>query len=125
MLSYVLAEVDQYDEFFQLMRIHAADYLNQTMGIMGLNWQQFEQLFRTVGQIYAIHESDQLAGFCWIEERGNILHLRELILKKGFQGKGIGTQVLQMLEDKYVGQIVTIQLGVHRSNERAIARTDL
>jgi ribosomal protein S18 acetylase RimI-like enzyme len=121
MLTYEPAKVEQYDEFLQLMRDHAANYLERTMELMQMTWQQFDHLFRTVGQVYGIYEDDQLAGFYWIEERGKVLHLHGLVLAGQFQGKGIGTQVLKMLETKYRGSMDAIELGVHKSNEKARA----
>ncbi len=67
-----------------------------------------------------IYDGKQLAGFYWIEERENVLHLHALLLKRQFQGKGIGTQTLNMLVSKYMGTMRTIELGVHESNEGAI-----
>ncbi len=119
MLTYKPARAEQYDGFLQLMRNHAADYLERTMELMQMTWQQFDHLFRTVGQVYGIYEDDQLAGFYWIEERERILHLHGLVLKGQFQGKGIGTQVLKMLETEHRGSMDAIELGVHESNERA------
>jgi ribosomal-protein-alanine N-acetyltransferase len=61
-----------------------------------------------------------VAGFCWIEERGRVLHLHGLILRKEFQGRGIGGRVLEMLETRFSGRVDTIELGVHRSNTGAV-----
>jgi ribosomal protein S18 acetylase RimI-like enzyme len=73
------------------------------------------------GQVYGIYQDGQLAGFYWIEEREDTLHLHGLILKSEFQGQGIGSQVLAMLAASYRSRVKAIELGVHRSNERAIA----
>ena len=119
MLTYEPARVEQYDEFLQLMRNHTANYLERTMELMQMTWQQFVHLFRTVGQVYGIYEDDQLAGFYWIEEREKVLHLHGLVLTGQFQGEGIGTQVLKMLESMYRGSMDAIELGVHKCNEKA------
>lgn len=121
MLTYEPAKKDQYAEFLHLMRNHAADYLEHTLQLMQMTWQQFDHLFRTVGQVYGIYEDEKLAGFYWIEERGRILHLHGLVLKGECQGKGIGTQVCEMLEVTYRSRMDAIELGVHQSNERAKA----
>jgi ribosomal protein S18 acetylase RimI-like enzyme len=121
MPTYEPVKVEQYDEFLQLGRDQAANYFERTMELMQMTWQQCDHMFRTVGQVYGICENDQVAGFYWIEERGKVLHLHGLVLKEQFQGKGIGTQVLKMLETKYRGSMDAIELGVHKSNEKASA----
>ncbi len=103
------------------MRKHASNYLGHTLELMRMTWEEFAHLFMTVGQVYGIYEDHRLAGFYWIEERGNVLHLHALVLKEEFQGKGIGTRVLKMLEKKYKNDVKYIELGVHISNERARA----
>jgi ribosomal protein S18 acetylase RimI-like enzyme len=44
-----------------------------------------------------------------------------LILKPGFQGQGIGTQVLNALRETYCPTFESIELGVHGFNTRALA----
>ena len=119
MLTYKSATLDQVDELFRLMEADSSEYLQESLKTMQMTRDQFAHLFRTVGEVYAIYQDDELAGFYWIEERGNILHLHGLILKPSFQGRGIGTQVLQMLVDRYQGKMDHVELGVHQSNERA------
>lgn len=119
MLSYLPARADQYEELLPLMETDAANYLHDTLSLMQMSRAQFAHLFRTVGEVFTIHQDGQLAGFYWIEERGEVLHLHGLILKASFQGQGIGTQVLQMLLDHYRDRVKAIELGVHQSNERA------
>ena len=120
MLAYKPATVDQYDALFQLMRSDATDYLQQTLELMKMNWEQFADLFRTVGKVNGIYQDGCLAGFYWIEEREKILHLHGLILDARFRGQGIGTQVLQMLIARYQDDMDAIELGVHQSNVGAI-----
>lgn len=121
MITYERAKVEQYEEFMQLMWSHAADYLESTMRLMEMTYQQFNHLFRKVGQVYGVYEDGQCVGFYWIEERENVLYLHGLVLKELFQGKGIGSQVLRMLETKYRGSMDSIELGVHKSNVKARA----
>ncbi|MBE0682001.1 MAG: GNAT family N-acetyltransferase [Anaerolineales bacterium] len=118
MLTYKPATSEQYDEFFQLMLDEAADYLERTMELMQMNLEQGKQLFKTVGKVYGVYQNDGLAGFYWIEERDRILHLHGIVLRGDFQRKGIGTEVLTMLETEYRFHMESIELGVHQSNER-------
>jgi len=119
MLTYEPAKVEQYDEFLQLMRDEASEYLEHSIELIQMTWQQFSQAFKTVGKVYGIYEDDQLAGFYWIEERRSVSHLHGIVLKSQFQGKGTGSQALEMLATKYRSTMDTIELGVHESNERA------
>jgi len=64
-----------------------------------------------VGRVYGIYEDARLAGFYWIEERGQELHLHGLILKEQFQSRGIGTQILHKLEIEYKERMAFIELG--------------
>jgi ribosomal protein S18 acetylase RimI-like enzyme len=120
MLSYRPAAAEQYDGFFQLMAAESKDYLDSTLQLMGADWDRFAQLFHTVGQVFGIYSEDGCAGFYWVEVRDAVLHLHGLILSPEFQGKGIGKQVLADLEAKYQGDVEAIELGVHRSNQRAL-----
>jgi ribosomal protein S18 acetylase RimI-like enzyme len=121
MLSYEPAQTNAYDELLSLLRDQASGYLQATLNLMQMTWDQFAHRFRSVGQVYGIYQDGQLAGFYWIEEREDTLHLHGLILKSEFQGQGIGSQVLAMLAASYRSRVKAIELGVHRSNERAIA----
>lgn len=121
MLTYSAAEASQVDEFLALMRSETEDYLQATMQIMGMTWERFAELFRTVGTVYGIYSDGILAGFYWIELRGSVLHLHGLVFRPEFQGQGLGKQVLLHLEENCPPATRLIELGVHRSNPRAIA----
>jgi len=114
------ARLDQYEEFMQLLRDEAREYLQGTMDLMQLTQEEFDHLFRTVGQVYSVYEDQELAGFYWTEERERVLHLHALILKPQFQGRGIGTQILTILTSAKKDVVNSIELGVHESNQRAI-----
>ena len=58
-------------------------------------------MLRARGEVLAIYQDADLAGFYWIEEREDTLHLHGLILKPENQGQGIGTEVLSMLTSQY------------------------
>ena len=119
-LRYEPAKGRDYDRFLRWTRDEAG-YLGPTLELMEMTWPEFETLFRTVGRVHGIYEGGQTAGFYWIEDRDAILHLHGLILRGSFRGRGIGTKTLKMLEDTYRGEMDAIELGVHQSNERALA----
>jgi ribosomal protein S18 acetylase RimI-like enzyme len=87
---------------------------------MQMTWDEYAQIFRTRGEVRAIYQDADLAGFYWVEERGDTLHLHGLILKAKFQGQGIGTSVLTMLAESYASKMNIIELGVYQANTGAI-----
>ena len=97
MLKFKSANAEQYDVFLQLMWDDGQEYWADTMRIMQLTWEEYAQIFRTRGEVSAIYQDENLAGFYWIEERVDTLHLHGLILKNEFQGRGIGTAILSIL----------------------------
>ena len=99
---------------------HMADYLETLLTSMEMSIEQFSEILRSVGQVYSILEDDHVAGFYWIEERGRELHLHGLVLKTECQGRRIGTQTLETLEEQYEESIDLIELGVHQATHRAI-----
>jgi ribosomal protein S18 acetylase RimI-like enzyme len=119
MLTYTPIAAAQFDDFLDLLLSEAGDYLPRTLELMGLTLEEAKDLFRRTGQVYAIYEGEAPAGYYWIEERGTVLHLHGLALRGEFQGRGIGTQVLNMLADTYAGKMQAIELGVHESNAKA------
>lgn len=121
MLTYQRMTTGQDAEFLALMRREAADYLDQTLELMQMTPEQFQQLFATIGQVYGIYQDSSLAGFYWIEQRERVLYLHGLVLVREFQGKGIGRKIMTMLAVEYKDKVDTIELGVHESN--TIARS--
>ena len=121
MLAYLPAQPAQYDEFFELMAAESQEYLETTLTLMQMDRPHFRQLFQTVGEVYGIYSDEWLAGFYWIEVRESVLHLHALTLHPEYQGQGIGHAVFKWLEEQYHNRIHALELGVHRSNERALA----
>jgi ribosomal protein S18 acetylase RimI-like enzyme len=119
-LTYAPVTAEQYDLFLQMMWDDGEDYWENTMRVMQMTWEEYSQIFRTRGEVQAIYREAVLAGFYWIEERGDTLHLHGLILKSEFQGQGIGTTVLNMLAERYSSKMDKIELGVYQTNSGAI-----
>jgi ribosomal protein S18 acetylase RimI-like enzyme len=111
---------DQYDQFLHMMWEDGQEYWQDTLRIMQMTWEQYAQIFRTRGEVHAIYQDGQLAGFYWIELRESTLHLHGLILKPEFQGHGIGTAVLTRLFESFAGKVGRIELGVYQANAGAI-----
>jgi ribosomal protein S18 acetylase RimI-like enzyme len=120
MPKFVTATPEQYDQFLQMMWEDSQEYLPNAMRVMQMTWDEYAQIFRTRGEVRAIYQDADLAGFYWVEERGDTLHLHGLILKAKFQGQGIGTSVLTMLAESYASKMNIIELGVYQANSGAI-----
>jgi ribosomal protein S18 acetylase RimI-like enzyme len=120
MLKFVPATPEQYDEFLQMMWEDGQEYLENTLHVMQMTLAEYAQIFRTRGVVRAIYQDANLAGFYWVEERRDTLHLHGLILKAKFQGQGIGTSILTMLAEDYIGKMDTIELGVYQANAGGI-----
>jgi ribosomal protein S18 acetylase RimI-like enzyme len=118
MLTYSPATPKQVNEFLSLLRSDTG-YITNTLNLMQMTWEQFAQMVRTTGHIFAICQDEQVAGYYWIEERERILHLHGIVVKGSYQSQGIGTAVLTMLRDQYRDSLDAIELGVHESNSRA------
>jgi ribosomal protein S18 acetylase RimI-like enzyme len=116
MLAFAPATPEQYADFLQMMWDDGQDYMEITLRVMQMTWEQYFQLFRTRGDVLVINQGADLVGFYWIEQRGDTLHLHGLILKPEFQAQGIGTTVLTMLEKQYAGKVDKIELGVYQEN---------
>lgn len=112
---------EQIDEFLELLRTDAENYLIPTMQVMGWSWAEFAQRVRGVGRVFCVFQGEQKVGCYWIEERGRILHLHGIVVARAFQGQGIGSQIIHQLAEEYRGRMDAIELGVYQSNQRAKA----
>lgn len=119
MFTFMPLRAQDYDEALELMQKEMLEYLLEVSRALGLSWKDFSQIFRSRGQTFGIYHNDQLAGFWWIEERDDVVHLHALVIKEAYRGQGLGTKVLKQLETEFAGRKKAIELGVHRSNHRA------
>jgi ribosomal protein S18 acetylase RimI-like enzyme len=110
---------EEYTRFLDLMREEAGDYLERTLALMELPWEEFAQLFQTVGEVLVLLEGEERVGFCWLERRDEVLHLHAIVIQESHRGQGIGTRTLQLLEGRYRGTVKSIELGVHGTNAGA------
>lgn len=124
MLTYEAVDAGGYDEFLDLLREEAADYLDRTMEIMHMTWEEFARLLRTVGHLRAMRQDGRVVGYYWAEERDRTVHLHGLAVKREFQGRGIGTETLQFIFAQYRDSMDAVELGVHDSNAAARALYD-
>lgn len=113
-------EQDQYDELFQMMLEYTSDYLQNAVTKLNISTDQFKELFKTVGKVYAVYVQKEIAGFFWVEKREDVLHIHALIIKNQFQGKGLGKEILHLIQNEYNLGAKVLELGVHISNNRAI-----
>jgi uncharacterized protein YhfF len=59
------------------------------------------------------------AGYCWLELRGEVLHLHGLAFYPEQRGQGLGGAALELLARQYCHQALAMELGVHDSNAGA------
>ncbi len=120
MIRYERAKPKDYAKLMDMMNEHAADYLETTLRLMGIDEEEFLKLFANTGETFNILADDQFAGFYWIEKRDRILHIHGIVLDNAFQGQGIGKRVFKDLEDAYQKRADIMELGVHKTNEKAM-----
>jgi GNAT superfamily N-acetyltransferase len=118
-LSFKPANIEELDELCVLMRQETSEYLKDSLWQIGMSEAAFRATFKAVGQFYLIVVDDQRAGFYWVEKRESILHLHGIILRREYQGRGLGHQVMKLLEYRHSEGITAIELGVSRFNHQA------
>ncbi len=113
------AEEIEYPTFLQMIYEHAADFLEPSLVLLGMNQAEFEYLFRTRGRVAAITLHGIEVGFHWSEERGDTLHIHGLFVRPEFQKQGVARRVLADLERQASPAVTWLELGVHCDNHRA------
>lgn len=121
MVEAVRATEAECDELLRLMQEHLGDQIGRIMELTGLTLAQFEELYRTRGEVRSIRQGRAVVGYYWIEHRGRELHLHAIFVLPEHQGRGIGTEALRALEREFTGEVDSIELGVMMGNERARA----
>ncbi|MCF8565007.1 type I methionyl aminopeptidase [Alicyclobacillus tolerans] len=67
------------------------------------------------------HESEGIVGFFTFCELNNALHLNTIVIQKGFQGHGLGKQVMRKLEQLAHNRSLSgMSLCVQTNNQRAV-----
>jgi ribosomal protein S18 acetylase RimI-like enzyme len=67
------------------------------------------------------HDAEGIAGFFVFCQFDNTLYLNTLVIKKTFQGRGLGKQVMKWLEDVARNRrLRSISLCVQTNNQRAM-----
>ncbi len=118
--TYRPAAGNDFDVYLDMMYEHAADFLEPSLMLMGIDRDRFTELFRTVGSVYGIETDGRTAGFYWVEPRRETLHIHALIIKPDFQKRGLARETLGVIEAGCGKEIKRLELGVHRENDRAL-----
>lgn len=58
-------------------------------------------------------------GYLCVEDRGDDLHVREIVIAPAFQGRGIGTMLLQDVMRRAGERRVPVRLGTFQTNRAA------
>jgi hypothetical protein len=88
MLKFTAPFHAQYDLFLQMMWDDGQEYLQNALHHLQMTWDEYCQVFRTRGEVFAIYQDADLAGFYWIEERLDSLHHPWLDPEIRFSGTG-------------------------------------
>jgi len=115
------AKESDYSFYMNLMVEEASEYLKNTLELIKISKEEFNSLFKTIGDVYCIYEDDINVGFYWVEKRIFVLHIHAIVVMKRYQGMGIGSTVLDHILTNHTRGIQTIELGVHKNNQAAIA----
>jgi ribosomal protein S18 acetylase RimI-like enzyme len=119
MLTDEPATREQRVQFLEMLRMELAGYLDRTLQHLEMTWGQFVESFQSRGEIHAVREDGEVAGYYWIEMRGETLHLHGIVILPEFRGRGIGTHLLRKLDREYSSRVTAIELGVKDDNARA------
>lgn len=94
----------------------------------GLDWDEgFEERYmkdlRSSGVVKTIYNGDKLVGYCWFSEQDNEneVFINSIQLGKDYQKKGIGVQVLKLIEHIALNRNMQyLSLAVQETNLKAI-----
>lgn len=110
-----LDEAILFDLYCQVMK----DYIAEIWG-WDKEWQEkdFIKHFNPEN-ITVVKQDNKAVGYSQIEEKGNQLYIRMLLLLPNFQRKGIGSQLINTVIEKSRAQSKDISLQVFNINEQA------
>ena len=120
MIKFERAMAEQRERFLGMILDQLGSDSQSAFEHMGITKEDFIRLYRSTGEVRSVNQDDQLAGFVWIEHRDRELHIHGIILLCEWRGRGIGTRVLDLLEEEFGGRADCIELGVQTSNESAL-----
>lgn len=84
------------------------------------NTELFFDRAMNIGNSYMVYKNESPCGFFWYSSRGMSLHINTIVIDKKYQGKGIGTYIIDELEKLAKSKkFEYIELGVQGSNKYA------
>jgi ribosomal protein S18 acetylase RimI-like enzyme len=61
----------------------------------------------------------QPCGYLWVQEHNTYVHVHEIVVARAFQGRGIGTALIQQVLARAEGRQVPVHLGTLHANRAA------
>ncbi len=119
--QYSFQEAMENDEvvIFDLYGCVMKEYITEIWG-WDQEWQvnDFKKHFNPVN-ITVVKDENRTIGYSQVQDQGNQLYIRMLLLLSNYQHKGIGTRLLKAVIEKAKVQSKSIALQVFKINEKA------
>jgi len=119
-IHFAAVDAKQRDEFFGMTLAQIGSETDGALDYLGLTGEEFETLYRRVGEVRAVDDDEIHMGYVWIELRDETLHIHGVILFPERRGQGVGARLIQALCREFEGQAGAVKLGVQVSNPAAI-----
>ncbi len=120
-LTYREVQPVEFPNLFKLLITEAPEFVETAIQVLDADEEQFYEMFTNEGKVIAIEYQGRLAGYYWIDENGDTFHLHALVLRPEFQNRGIGSYVMNVVEDATGKHFKRIDVGFNASNRRARA----
>lgn len=120
MIAFQSATDDQREQLLGMVLAQVGSDSQSAFEYLGVSQEDFVRLYHSTGEVRAVNQGNQLAGFVWIEHRDGKLHIHGIILFSECRGLGVGEQVVDALACEFSQVANCIELGVQTSNERAL-----
>jgi len=106
---------------FGLKKAALKDYIVQTFGLWNEAWQLQEHRKDFSSYQFEIIEADGAsAGYLWVRRTDKSIYLVDIYVAPEYQGKGIGSQIIEKLFLEAKARQLPVELGVFKVNHSAL-----